>query len=57
MPIASEASRWSNAGTAGNLFEQRVTATVGAGREVMAVAGQNTNSPSRTFEGRIVQAV
>jgi hypothetical protein len=28
---------------------------VGAGREVMLMAGQNTNSPARVFESRIVQ--
>ncbi len=35
--------------------EARVVATVGAGREVMVNASQNTNSPARTFEGRIIQ--
>jgi len=38
-----------------NTLETRVTATVGAGREAMAQAGQNGSSPANTFEARITQ--
>jgi hypothetical protein len=56
MPIGSENSRWANTSTP-NPHEARVTATVGAGREVVQHAGENTNSPARTYESRIAQAV
>jgi hypothetical protein len=55
MPIAHEDSRWSNSGSPAAAFEARVTPSVGAGREVMQDAGENTTSPARTFEARIQQ--
>lgn len=36
-------------------YELRVTATVGAGREVMEMAGTNTSSPAYAFEERVSQ--
>ncbi len=36
-------------------FENRVTPTVGAGREVMDMAGQNVNSAAYAFEERVSQ--
>lgn len=58
MPIVNDSNttRFSGAGGPAAEFEARVTATVGTDREVMAMAGQNTNSPARTFEQRIQQA-
>lgn len=38
-----------------NTLETRAVASVGSGREVMVNSGQNTASPARTFEGRIIQ--
>jgi hypothetical protein len=35
--------------------ENRVTPTVGAGREVMRHAGENAGSAGNTFEGRVTQ--
>lgn len=39
----------------GGGLEARVTATVGAGREVMKHAGDNASSAANTFEGRVSQ--
>lgn len=37
------------------VHENRVTPTVGAGKEVMVTAGQNTSSAAYTFESRVSQ--
>jgi hypothetical protein len=57
MPILNQSPTDDlNAGSAGNLFEQnRVTPTVGAGREVIGQHGQNAASPANTFEARCSQ--
>ena len=58
MPILNQSPTDDvNAGSAANLFEQRVTPTVGAGREVMKMAGQNATSPANAFEARCSQEV
>ena len=54
--IAPESGRWANTNTP-NPHEGRVTPTVGAGREVMRMAGQNASSPANAFEARITQEV
>jgi hypothetical protein len=57
MPITNaDAARWSNANmTAAQNFESRCTDPIESGKEVVLMAGQNTNSPARAFEGRITQ--
>jgi hypothetical protein len=44
-----------NSTMAANTHEQRITATVGTGREVMKGAGANATSPANTFEQRCAQ--
>jgi hypothetical protein len=57
MPIAAENSRWSNSGSAANLFEQRVSDPSESGKETVGMHDQNTNSPAKVFESRIQQAI
>lgn len=38
-----------------NTLEARVTASVGAGREVMNGAGANSSGAGHVFEGRVTQ--
>lgn len=52
MPIASENTRWSNAGTAANAAEARVSQ---GSKEHTGHEGMNAASPAKVFEAKIVQ--
>jgi hypothetical protein len=52
MPIAPEAARWSNAGTAANAHEARA---VQGSKEHTGHEGMNAASPAKVFEAKIAQ--